>query len=512
MLRALTTVGGFTLMSRVTGMVREMIIARYFGTGVFADAFYAAFRLPNMFRRIFGEGAFNSAFVPLFNRELVEGDRAGAEYFACNAFSWLGGVLAIGTAIIIPGMPIFARILVPFFDDEALAITVSYGRIMFSYLLCLALSAQLSGVLNSLKIFSTPAFAPVLLNLLMIASLVIVVPLGHLQGNLFAIGQALSWAVFAAGIAQLALLWITCRAKGMRIRPVMPKMTPRIRRLLILMGPGVLAAGVQQVNNLIGQQIASQEKGIVGALSFADRLYQMPNGMIGAAFGVVLLPEISRLLRSGDELGAKRTMGEGVVLSMLLTLPAAAALALIPGPFVRALYEGGEFGAESVRIVSAATVGYALGVPAFVLMKVLQAGFFARENTKAPLKIAIVTVLVNIVLSLLLFPWLKALGIALATSAAGWVNVALLVHGLRGKIGLDRAKLIKLAKIALAAAGMGAAVWFAALALDSWIAGPFWQKWTAVLLLVGAGGAVYGLLVLALRATSLAELKAGFRR
>ena len=512
MLRALSTVGGFTLLSRITGMVREMIIARYFGTGLFGDAFYAAFRLPNMFRRIFGEGAFNSAFVPLFNRELIEGDHASAERFASNAFSWLGGVLLIGTLIAIPGMPIFARILVPFFEDDAFAVTVAYGRVMFSYLLCLALSAQLSGVLNSLRVFSIPAFAPVLLNLLMIAALVVVVPLAHLQGKLYEIGLAVSWAVMAAGLAQLALVWAVAWKKGMRVRPVMPRMTPRIRRLLILMGPGVLAAGVQQVNILIGQQIASREEGIVSALSFADRLYQMPNGMIGAAFGVVLLPELSRLVRQRNEDGARGLMGEGVVLSMLLSMPAAAALALVPGPFVRALYEGGEFGADSVDVVSAATTGFALGVPAFVLMKVLQAGYFARENTKAPLKIAVVTVLVNIVLSLLLFPYFKALGIALATTVAAWVNVALLVAGQRGRLGMDRVQLVRLAKIVIASLAMGAAVWLAAQALAPWFDGTVWQKWGALLLLVGAGTSLYGILVLALRATSLAELKAGFRR
>lgn len=289
-------------------------------------------------------------------------------------------------------------------------------------------------------------------------------------------------------------------------------MNPRMRRLLLLMGPGVLAAGVQQVNILIGQQIASQAEGMVGAMSYADRLYQMPNGMIGAAFGVVLLPEISRLLRAGHELRAKETMSEGVMLSMLLTLPAAAALALVPVPFVRALYEGGQFGAESIRIVASATVGFALGVPAFVLIKVLQAGYFARENTKEPLKMAAVAVAVNIVFSLLLFPWFKALGIALATSIAAWVNVILLARGLRGKLGVERAQIIKLGKILFSSLVMGAVVWLASVGMESWISGAFWQKWVAVLLLVGTGGSLYGLLVLGLRATSLAQLKAGFKR
>lgn len=512
MLRALSTVGGFTMMSRITGMVREMLIGRIFGTTMFADAIYTAFALPNMFRRIFGEGAFNSAFVPLFNRELVEGNRESAERFANNAFSWLATVLLLGTLIAIPGMPYLAKALAPGFTEEALQVTTSYGRVMFSYLLCIALGAQLSGVLNSMKIFAVPAFAPVLLNLSMIAGLLIVVPLAHLNGRLFEVGQVISWSVFFAGIVQLTLLWATCRARDMKIRLVVPRMSPRIRRLLILMGPGVLAAGVQQVNNIIGRQIASGEEGIVGALSYADRLYQMPNGMIGAAFGVVLLPEISRLLRGGDECGAKQTMGDGVVFSMLLTLPAAAALMLVPEPFVRALYEGGKFGDESVRIVAGATTGFAAGLPAFVLMKVLQAGFFARENTKAPLLIAVVTVVVNIALSFLLFPWFKALGIAIATSAASWVNVGLLVLGLRGKIGLTRERLGRLVRILLAAGVMGVLVWFLAGWFEPLMEGAVWVKWMVLAALVGIGAAAYALLALALKATSLRELKAGFRR
>ncbi len=512
MLRALSTVGGFTLMSRVTGMVREMAMARVFGTGIFADAFYAAFRLPNMFRRIFGEGAFNSAFVPLFNRELVEGDHASAERFASNAFSWLGAVLIAGTLVAIPGMPWFAKALVPGFDEAEFGVTVAYARIMFSYLLCIALSAQLSGVLNSLKVFSMPAFAPVLLNVFWVAALVVIVPLAHLKGQLYQVGEVAAWAVLTAGLAQLLLLWVSCFRHGMRVRPMIPRMSPRIRRLLVLMGPGVIAAGVQQVNILIGQQIASFEAGAVAALTYADRLYQLPNGMIGAAFGVVLLPEISRLLRSGDERGAKDTIGNGVLLSMLVTLPAAVALAVIPTPFVRALYEGGKFGAESVSVVSVTTIGFAFGIPAFVLMKVFQAGYFARENTKAPLKIAVVTVIVNTGLSLALFPHLKTLGIAIATTVASWVNVLLLVRGLRGKIGLTRDRLGKLARTLAAAVAMGLAVWFCAPFLQPWIDGAVWQKWVAALSLVTLGAGVYAFLALALRATSLSELKAGFKK
>lgn len=512
MLRALSTVGGFTLMSRVLGLVREIFMAAFLGTSIVTDAFYAALRLPNMFRRIFGEGAFNSAFVPLFGRELVEGNPEVAHRFARNAFSWLGGVLLLGTLIIIPGMPWFARLLVPLAEPETYALVVAYGRIMFSYLLCMALSAHLSGVLNTVGVFSMPAFAPVLLNVLMLIVLAVIVPFAHWQGELEQIGTAVSWSVCAAGFAQLLLLWASCWRRGIRILPVRPTLTPRIRRLLLLMGPGVLAAGIQQVNLVVGTAIASSQESAIGSLNYADRLFQLPNGIIGAAFGVVLLPEITRLLRGGRELEANDAIGRGVLFSMLLTLPAMVAFVVAPAAFVGPIYERVEFTAEDTRHVSRTLAAFALGLPAYVLAKVLQAAYFARENTRSPMMIALVTVGVNVVASLSLFPFFSYVGIAIATSLAGWVNVALLVAGLRGRLGLGPRRRGQLARTLLGAVLMGGVVALAHRGLDPWFAGAQWQKAVALLLLVGAGASAYGLLALALRATSIAELKKGFRR
>lgn len=512
MLRALSTVGGFTMMSRILGLVREIFMAAFLGTGIVTDAFYAALRLPNMFRRIFGEGAFNSAFVPLFGRELVEGNPEVAHRFARNAFSWLGGLLLFATLIIIPGMPWFAKLLVPLAEPETYVLVVAYGRIMFSYLLCMALSAHLSGVLNTVGVFSVPAFAPVLLNVLMLLVLAVIVPLAHWQGELEVIGTAVSWSVCAAGFAQLLLLWASCWKRGIRIFPVRPTLTPRMRRLLMLMGPGVLAAGIQQVNLVIGTAIASSQESAIGSLNYADRLFQMPNGMIGAAFGVVLLPEITRLLRGGDEMAANDAIGRGLLFSMLLTLPAMAAFVVAPAAFVGPIYERVQFTAEDTLHVSRTLAAFAVGLPAYVLVKVLQAGYFARENTKSPMKIALVTVSVNVVASLALFPVFSFVGIAMATSLAGWVNVVLLVHGLRGSLGLGPKRRRQLVRTFLAAAAMGAVVYVANHALAPWFAGLMWQKILAMLLLVGVGGTAYALFAMALKATSVAELKAGFRR
>lgn len=512
MLRALSTVGGFTMMSRILGLVREIFMAAFLGTGPIADAFYLALRLPNMFRRIFGEGAFNSAFVPLFGRDLAEGNREVAERFARNAFAWLGVILTVASLILIPGMPWFGRIIAPVAGPEIYEPMVSYGRIMFSYLLCMALSAHLSGVLNTLGTFSMPAFAPVLLNVMMLLVLAVIVPMAHLQGDLFRIGELVSWAVCVAGFAQLLLLWITCWRKGFRMLPTRPRMSPRIRRLGVLMGPGVIAAGIQQINLLIGSAIASSQQDAVSSLNYADRLFQMPNGMIGAAFGVVLLPEVTRLLRSGKELEANDEIGRGILFSMLLTLPAMVAFVVAPAAFIGPIYERLEFSAEDTLHVARTLAAFALGLPAYVLIKVLQAGYFARENTKSPMKIALVTVSVNVVASLVLFPLFSFVGIAIATSIAGWVNVLLLVIGLRGQMGLGRERVGKLIRTFFAAAAMGAVVWFAHLGLATWFEGAQWQRFIAMILLVGAGFSAYALLALGLKATSLTELKAGFRR
>lgn len=513
MLRALSTVGGFTMMSRILGLVREIFMAALLGTSIVTDAFYAALRLPNMFRRVFGEGAFNSAFVPLFGRDLAEGNVEVAHRFARIAFSWLGGILALATLILIPGMPWFARLLVPLAEADTYVLVVAYGRIMFSYLLCMALSAHLSGVLNTLNHFSMPAFAPVLLNVLMLVVLAIIVPVAHLQGELELIGTYVSWSVCAAGFAQLLLLWVTCWRKGVRIYPVPLTVTPRVRRLVTLMGPGVLAAGIQQINLVIGTAIASSEKSAISTINFADRLFQMPNGMIGAAFGVVLLPEITRLLRGGDEPAANEAVGRGIFFSMLFTLPAAAAFVLAPEAFVGPIYNYGEFRTDgALGPVSLCLAAFSLGLPAYVLIKVLQAGYFARENTKSPMKIAAVTVSVNVVASLVLFRFFGFVGIAISTTLAGWVNVLLLIHGLRGQMGMTRRRVAQLIRIVVCSVSMGAAVWLGNLALEPWFDGQLWQKVVALGLLVGLGASVYGVLILMTKATSVAELKAGFRR
>lgn len=513
-LRSITTVSGFTLLSRVLGLVREVLIGRYLGTGATADAFVAAFRFPNMFRRIFGEGAFNAAYVPLFARELEEHGREAAEIFAGRTFTLLALVLGIGTLIAIPLMPAIMWVFAHGFvrEPEKFATTVTLGRIMFSYLLCMALSAHLSGTLNTLKVFAMPAFAPVLLNIIFITALLVVVPALGLVGNFYEIGLVISWAVFIAGFAQLLALYVTCWRKGIHVRPVVPKVTPRIRRLWVLMVPGVIAAGIQQVNLFVGTVIASNQDGALAYLYYSDRIYQLPLGMIGIAFGVVLLPDITRKLRGGDEGGAVQSISRGVEFAMLLTLPAAVAMMVIPDPIISTIFERGEFTAESTRNTANALAAFAIGLPGYVLVKVLQPGFFAREDTKRPMVMAAISVAVNVALSLALFPFYGHVGIAVATSVAAWVNVLLLVRGLRGFWRPQTTLIAKVCRMLAASLSMGIALWLLEWLLGSWFEGPFYLKAAGLGLLVAGGAAIYFAAALAFKATSVRALKSGFGR
>jgi putative peptidoglycan lipid II flippase len=527
-LRSLTTVGGFTAMSRVLGFLRDVLIARFFGTGIVAEAFFAAFRLPNMFRRIFGEGAFNAAFVPLFGRQLEERGHDEAENFANETISLMGIVLGIGTLIAIPLMRwimavfVFGFLKTPELEfswewfwemvryphgTEKFELAVTFGRITVSYLLCMAMAAHLSGVLNTLKIFAMPAFAPVLLNIIFLIGLGVVIPL------VGASGYVLAWCVCIAGFVQFFALLITCRAKGMRMRYQRPTASPLMKRLLILMVPGIISAGVQQVNLFVGTQIASLQDGAVAYIYYADRVNQLPLGMIGIAFGVVLLPDITQKLRSKQMDAAKVSLVRGVEYAALITLPAAVAMVVIPLPIISVLFERGPFDAGSARQTANALMAFALGMPAYVLVRVLQPGYFARENTKSPMLMAMITVAVNIAFSLMLFPVLRHVGIALATSVAGWVNVCLLARGLHADrfVMLPHESKVRLAKILLASALMGVGVWGLYSAIESWFAAGTGTRIAGLALIVGGGIGLYGILVLALRAVTPGEFRRAFR-
>ncbi len=505
MLRSIATVGGYTGISRILGFIRDILIASVIGTGPVADAFFVAFRFPNLFRRLFGEGAFNAAFVPLFARRLEQGGEAAARLFAEQALAVLLAALLVFTAACMAAMPWLMYVLAPGFveDPAKFDMAVQLSRITFPYLLFMALAALLSGLLNSLYRFAAAAAAPILLNVFFIASLVAVIPLVGLPG------EVLAWTVAAAGAAQFLLLYVAAARAGMPLRLPRPRLTEGVRRLLKLMVPGVLSAGAQQLNLLVGTIIASLQAGAVSYLYYADRIYQLPLGLIGIAFGIVLLPDLSRKLRGGAEEAAMDSLNRGLEHALLLTLPATAALIAIPWPIIVVLFEHGAFDRAASDATAAALAAFALGLPAYVLVKVLQPAFFAREDTVRPLQMASASVAANIVLALILFWPLGHVGLALATALAAWLNAGLLALGLRrrGYIALDARLRQRLPRIVLASAVMGGGLWGGARLLGPWFDAALPLQASALALLVGAGLAGYAVLALLLGAVRADELK-----
>jgi putative peptidoglycan lipid II flippase len=419
-------VGGATSASRVLGFVREAMIAAVLGAGPVADAFYAALRFPNLFRRLFAEGAFNSAFVPIFAKEVETNGNDSAAKLAGEVFSVLALTLAILTAAALVFMPFLAAtVIAPAFQDtpEKFDLTVLLARIMFPYLAAMSLVAMLSGVLNSFRKYFLAALAPVLLNIVLIGALY---PAIRSEWDDRDVGIALAIGVVVAGLLQLGLLVYGMMRLEFHFTPKRPRLTPQVRRLLRLAAPAALTGGIVQINLVIGQIIASQQDGAIALLNYADRIYQLPLGVIGIAIGVVLLPELARALGAGEQKTALTLQNRSLEFGLGLTVPAAVALALTPVPFIAVIYERGAFVAETTQATAAALAAFAIGLPSFVLIKVLQPGYFAREDMKTPMWFSLVSLVVNAGGSLAMFPIIGHVGIAAATSLAGWVNAGLL--------------------------------------------------------------------------------------
>lgn len=501
------TVGIWTLLSKILGFVRDIMIASAMGSGPMAQAFLIAFSLPNMFRRFFAEGAFNTAFVPMFSKKVEAGD--APEDFAREAFSGLATIVLVVVLLGQIFMPFLVFAMASgFADDARFALTVDYGRIVFPYILFISLAALLSGVLNAIGRFAAAAAAPVLLNIILVAAMYLAAMMG------WEIGAALSWAVLLAGFAQMALVWWAARQAGIVLMPRRPRLTPDIKRLAIIAFPAALAGGVVQVNLLVGRQVASYFDGAVAWLSYADRLYQLPLGVVGIAIGVVLLPDLSRRLRARDDEGGNHSLNRAAEFSLALTLPSAVALMVIPTALVSVLFQRGAFDAVDTANTALAVAVYGAGLPSFVLAKVWAPLFFAREDTKSPFRYALVSMVVNAGLAIGLSPFFGYLAAAIGTTVAGWSMLALLWLGSR-KLGpaaaMDARLKRKLPKIILASAAMGAALIAAAYILAPWLYGSS-LRYAALGLLVLIGMGVYGSAVVLTGAMRVADLRAMLRR
>ena len=502
--RALATVGGLTMLSRLLGFVRDVLTAAILGAGPAAEAFFVAFRFPNLFRRLFAEGAFNSAFVPLFSKRLEAEGQEAAHRFAEESLAVLLSGLFVLTAALIILMPWAIYAIAAGFSDDAakLETTVLYTRICFPYLGCMAAAALFSGVLNGMGRFAAAAAAPVVLNIVLISALGLSAILAWPPG------LSLSWGVLIAGILQALMLYFAAARAGMRLRLRRPRMTAAVKRLLTLAAPGVVSGGASQINVLVSTTIATYFVGAVAWLSYADRVYQLPLGVVGVAVGVVLLPTLSRHVRAQRQTEANAAFNRAVEVSLTLTLPAAAAMIAIPGLIAAALFERGAFGAGDSAQTARAMMAMAPGLPAAVLIRTLAPCYFAQEDMKTPLRAALAAIVANIVIALALSPFIGFVALALAGTLSGWLNVGILAIGLRrrGAFGPDARLRKRAPRILLASALMAVAL--AATPLPDGGLGRF----GALLALCILGAAVYGLAGRALGAFAIADLKSALRR
>ncbi|MSO64325.1 MAG: murein biosynthesis integral membrane protein MurJ [Alphaproteobacteria bacterium] len=503
--RAIATIGGYTMVSRVLGFLRDILMAALLGTGLVADAFFVAFKLPNFFRRLFAEGAFNAAFVPLFAHTQQSEGSVDAETLAAEVLSVLLTVLFVFVSLMQVGMPVAMLVLAPGFADEPAKfdLTVDLARVTFTYLLFISLVSLQGGILNSLGRFAAVAATPVLLNLCMIGALLVAAQAGA------AVGHALAWGVALAGVVQFWWLAYELRRTGFRLVLPRPRLSRRVRETLRLMAPGALGAGAVQINLLVDVVIASfLPQGSISFLYYADRVNELPVGVIGIAVGTAMLPLLSRQVAAGDERGIQATQNRAVEAALLLALPATAGTLALAFPIVSVLFQRGAFDPAATGATAWALIAFTCGLPAYVLIKVLTPGYFARKDTRTPVRIAILSLVVNLSLNLALMGPLKHVGLALATALAAWLNAALLavIQVRRRQWQLDDRLRRRAPRIAAAAAVMTVVVLAAGALLRDWAGAP--GETVSLVLLIALGGLVFAASAHALGAARLGDLRA----
>lgn len=518
--RTLGSVGGLTLASRVLALVRDSLQATFVGAGFASDAFLVAFRLPNMFRAFFAEGAFTAAFIPMFNRKVGEaGDELHpALNFAERALSVLFAFLLLFTAVMLAAAWPITWGLSGGFDNptaDQFTFAVQLSRITIPYLMLISLASLLGGILNSLDKFWVNAAAPILLNIAMVTALL------FFHGTPYETARAQAIAVTAGGVLQLGWLWLACRRAGVSLKLRLPRFDKDVRQLMKLILPAALGAGATQINLVISTALAGGllSAGSISYIYYADRLNQLPLGMIGIGLGTILLPTISRLLSSGKHAEAIETQNRGIELALFLTLPATAAFIIASEPIVRGLFQHGQFTAEDTIACAWALSAFSIGLPSYVLIKVLTPGFYAREDTRTPVKYATWSVGVNLIGNLALIPSLNQYGYGhvgppLATALASTLNVWMLYRALvkRGHFEADLRLKHRVLRLLLAAILMGAALFGLEHLLDPYLTGTLLVRFAALAVLVGTGFAIYVVACFVTRAYRISDLKALVRK
>jgi putative peptidoglycan lipid II flippase len=508
LVKATGTIGGLTMVSRIAGFAREMLMSRILGAGVFTDAFYVAFRLPNTFRRLFGEGAFSAGFVPLYSQRLQSGGEGEAKKFSEEVLAVFLPTLVVFTVVFEIAMPLFIWAITGWHGDQ-LALGTMLTRITFPYLLLISLVSLFSGILNSIARFTAAAFAPALLNLAMLSALIIF----HHGGPLTA--TAISSAVTIGGVLQLGLLLAACKRAGIVLKLRHPKLTPGVRQFIRVVIPATLGAGVYQVSVFIDTFFLTRiGTGAVSWFNYADRLNQLPLGVIGAALGTAILPQVSRHVDIGEADKAARVQGQAAELAMFLCLPAALALAVTALPLVRAIFEAGRFTERDAGFTALTLSIIALGLPAYVLVKVLTPGFYSRRDTATPVKTALAVLVVNVILNFALIPPFGIGGLAAAVAISSWLNCTILYVILhrRGHFRVEGWLASRVARQLIAGVAMVVALYAIRAALHGWFVGSVGHRLAGVAAVVAGGMVVYFPLVWILGGTDKEELKSLLKR
>jgi putative peptidoglycan lipid II flippase len=499
-------IGSITMVSRVLGFIRDILHTAFLGATPVSDAFIIAFKFPNFFRRLFAEGAFNASFVPIFSGIFTNQGLQPALQFAEYALALLISMLIGITLLAELFMPQIIAVLAPGFLDDAeqFSQVVNFARITFPYLFFISLTALYSGVLNSLDHFSAPAAAPILLNFCLISALLLY---GTSTGTN---GYALSTAVSIAGVMQLTWLILYARAQSIRLKLKKPKLTSETKQLLIKMAPIALSGGVFQINIMIDTLLASfLPDGSISYLYFADRLSELPLGVIGVALGTALLPMLSKAIKSNNTQLATTHQNKAIVAALLFGLPAAIALFVISEPIILALFGRGEFTTHAVHQTSLALTAYSLGIPAFIFTKIYTTSFFAYGDTKTPLKIAIFTVVLNLVLNIILMQFLYHVGLALSTTITSWVQVLISYAILKNRGWFSFNAFTKQKSLPIVASSliMGAYLYGTHYFIADWFADVLTIKILAISILVLGGIIFYFLSLHFMKAFRISDLK-----
>ena len=501
LIRNVGTIGGLTAISRVFGFIRDMLLARVLGAGLAADAFQLAFTLPNTFRRLFAEGAFSVAFVPMYSRALHghEGKGGGeeaAEQFAGDVLAVFLWVLLAFSALAMIFMPAIVWALAREYANVPgkFELSVLLSRVTFPYLFFISLVAMLSGLLNARSRFGPGALAPVLLNIFLISAILIGRELRGTSGDDTIVVQGLALAVSLSGVAQFLYLWWETRRAGVRLQFRMPKLTPEVKKLGALILPATFGAGIYQISQLVDTFFAtSLPQGSLTLLKLADRLNQMPLGIVGIALGTAILPMLSRHIHTGNAKEAQRLQGNAFEIATLLTLPAAAALAVCAPAFVTAFFVGGKFTAANGVIMADIVVALVAGLPAYVIVKILNPGFFAREDTRTPVWTALISLIFNVTVNIIVVQRFGIVGLAAATAASASLNCLMLYVMLhrRGWFHFTLPLFGKIVRQLIATAAMSAALWWLMPILAERFGGSVIDRVWSLSVLVGLGLVVF---------------------